>query len=230
MAGSLPNGDNSTTTSLGDVAGPGGQLGVEAAFRLVRILYLSLTGDVAGYGGKSVYVGPAGITTTPDAGTVAANTQTISALGAGHVGILTNPEGFGFMGDIGFGYRYLDVKATSSDATLTADRGYSGFDYILRLGMHFKAGKYIRLFPQAEIDVGSVGIGGTTVSTPSASGAATGASGTTVQDASGQTANHAMFFFGFGGYFDIDLDKGANKLDLGTGPGSTPASSPTPAK
>ena len=213
MAGSLPQGDNITTVSMGDVAGPGGQLGIEAAFRVARILYLSLTGDVAGYAGKDGYIGPGGFTTDgTQPGVTAATTQTSTALGAGHVGLLTNPEGFGFMGDIGFGYRYMSVKATATDSTLnaSAERTFGGFDYILRLGMHFKAGKYIRLFPQAELDVGSLGIGGTTVNTPTGGGAA---SGVTQQDNSGQTANHAVFFFGFGGYFDIDLDKGAAKIE-----------------
>ena len=201
MAGSLPNGDLAqSTTSIGDVAGPGGQLGIEAAFRVVRILYLSLTGDAAGYAGKDVQV-------PTSSGSTAGTTQTTTFLAAGHVGLLTNPEGFGFMGDIGAGYRYLDLKANATDGSATVDNNFGGIDYILRLGMHFKAGKSIRLFPQAEMDFGSLGTGGTSVS-----GTGTAAGGTLPNGSNtGQTAGHIVFFFGFGGYFDIDLDKGAGK-------------------
>ena len=202
MAGSLPNGDNVTTTSIGDVAGPGGQLGIEAGFRVVRILYLSLTGDVAGYAGKDISVG----TSAGGGSTSVGTSQVTTALAAGHVGLLTNPEGFGFMGDIGIGYRYLDLKGTSTDGSASSDANFAGIDYILRLGMHFKAGKYIRLFPQAEMDFGSLGLGG---------GSTTVSGNTqnlpTTLTSSGQTAGHIEFFFGFGGYFDIDLDKGAGK-------------------
>ncbi|MGH7284612.1 MAG: PEGA domain-containing protein, partial [Polyangiaceae bacterium] len=193
MAGSLPNGDNVTTTSIGDVAGPGGQLGIEAAFRVVRILYLSLTGDVAGYAGKD-YSAP-GVTATA---------QATSLLAAGHIGILTNPDGFGFMGDLGAGYRYYDFKlSVDTGSSNSSDFNFGGIDYILRLGMHFKAGKSIRLFPQAEMDFGSLGTGSTSVSSAG--------TGVPSDSNSGQTAGHVAFFFGFGGYFDIDLDKGAGK-------------------
>ena len=110
------------------------------------------------------------------------------------------------MGDIGIGYRYLDLKGTSTDGSASSDANFAGIDYILRLGMHFKAGKYIRLFPQAEMDFGSLGLGG---------GSTTVSGNTqnlpTTLTSSGQTAGHIEFFFGFGGYCDIDLDKGAGK-------------------
>ena len=203
MAGSLPKGNGIDNTSIGDVAGPGAQLGLEVALRFIRILYFSLSGDAAGYAGKDGYLTATGFSSTPPAsGTgAAASTQVTSALGAGHFGILTNPEGFGFMGDIGAGFRYYDVKLTSTDGSATSDVNFGGIDYIIRVGMHFKAGKLIRLFPQAELDFGSLSIGGGTLP----NGASLDTTSVT------GSAGHIAFFFGFGGYFDIDLDKGAGK-------------------
>lgn len=196
LAGNLPTGatdssGNSINGSIGDVAGPGGQLGVEAALRFVRILYFSITGDVAGYAGKDATVA------TGSTSTGAGTTQLTSGLLAGHFGILSHPEGFAFMGDIGLGYRYFDLKGTSTDGNNTTDFRYGGFDYILRLGMHFKAGQYVRLYPNVEMDFGSSNIGNASFN------------GTTVSSGSGLSgsAGHISFFFGFGGYFDIDLDK-----------------------
>ncbi|MEO7110119.1 MAG: PEGA domain-containing protein [Polyangiaceae bacterium] len=187
LAGSLPNGDTAqSTTSIGDVAGPGGQLGIEAAFRFIRILYISVTGDVAGYSGKDL---GAGVTTSMTSGLV-----------AGHFGILTNPDGLAFFGDIGAGYRYVDLTGTPSNGGPSADVNFSGEDFILRLGIHLKAGKYVRIIPQTEIDFGTLGTNGSVPTSGTLAGATGGSDST-------QTAGHVAFFFGVGGYFDIDLDK-----------------------
>jgi hypothetical protein len=196
MAGSLPLGDAAQDTeSIGDVAGPGGQIGIEAAFRFVRILYISLTGDIAGYSGKD---------------NAAATTSMTSGMVAGHFGILTNPDGLAFFGDLGAGYRFVDLKGTPSNGTAATDATFNGEDFILRLGIHFKAGKYVRIIPQTEMDFGSLG---TNSPVPTNTTAITG------DTSASQSAGHVAFFFGVGGYFDIDLDK----------PKPAAASTPTPA-
>jgi PEGA domain len=207
MAGSLPNGDAAqSTTSIGDLAGPGGQLGIEAAFRFIRILYISISGDVAGYSGKDTAVGDVTVTTSMSSGIV-----------AGHIGILTNPDGLAFFGDIGAGYRFLDLKGTSSANNVSSDVNFVGEDFILRLGIHFKAGKYVRIIPQTEMDFGTLGTTGNTVTTAAGAG----------DSLASQSAGHVAFFFGVGGYFDIDLDK--PKPASPAPSSSSPASSAAPA-
>jgi hypothetical protein len=192
MAGSLPfaDGNGNDTTSIGDVAGPGGQLGLEAAFRFVRILYISLTGDIAGYSGKD-HTGTGAATQN-----ITVTSSMNSGMVAGHFGILTNPDGLAFFGDLGVGYRVVGVKVAAADGT-SASNSYDGEDFILRLGIHFKAGKYVRIIPQTELDFGTLGN----------SSEVTTSAVTTGDTITSQTAAHVAFFFGVGGYFDIDLDK-----------------------
>lgn len=206
MAGSLPLADaaGDSTTSVGDVAGPGGQIGLEAAFRFVRILYISLTGDIAGYSGKD-HVG-----TTAATQNITVTSTMNSGMVAGHFGILTNPDGLAFFGDLGVGYRVLSVDASGGGAA-SASTSFAGEDFILRLGIHFKAGKYVRIIPQTEMDFGTLGTNSDVTTTTTDTGDAI----------TGQNAGHVAFFFGVGGYFDIDLDKPKPAA------ASAPASSPS---
>ncbi len=214
-AGKLPNGSD-TPDSMGDRAGPGGAISLEGAFRFARIFFFGLQLEGAGFSGQS-----AATVNFPTNGVnvpTAANTSASSGMFAGHFGVITNPEGFGFYGDIGLGYRALIVKATSIAADGTSIQStYSGIDYILGIGMHFKAGKYVRIIPKMSLAVGSFSDPDVSINGQSVSGLA----------ASGTTAFHEFFFLGVGGYFDIDLDKPKPKPAASAA--STPAAAPADA-
>jgi PEGA domain len=221
-AGSLPNG-TANPDSMSDAAGPGGAISLEGAFRFARLFFFELQLEGAGYSGKSLS-GPTGDTV--------ANTSVNSGMVAGKFGVITNPEGFGFYGELGVGYRAFQVKSTSTlDSTQTAEADYNGIDYMLGVGMHFKAGKYVRIIPKIALAVGafsdpSLSVNGASVTTGSGTG--TGSSDTT-----STTAFHEFFFLGVGGYFDIDLDKPKAPAPAPSSSSPTPSApasvSPAPA-
>jgi hypothetical protein len=214
-AGNLPNGSDSPD-SVGDRAGPGAAIALEGAFRFARLFFFGLQLEGAGFSGQSPTLT---LQTTGGNVPTATNTSASSGMLAGHFGVITNPEGFGFYGDIGIGYRALIVKATSTlDSTISTQFTYSGVDYMLGVGMHFKAGKYVRIIPKMSLSVGSF-------SDPSVS--VNGQSVTAPPDASTTTAFHEFFFLGVGGYFDIDLDKPKPKPAAPAA--STPAAAPADA-
>ncbi len=203
-AGHLPNGSSATALGMDEVAGPGAALGIEGGLRVARILFFSLIGEASGYAGKSE-------TITLQNSTYTSNVSSSSVMGGGKVGIISNPEGFGFFGSLGAGYRYFKATASAdaqSGGTTTVEQSWQGIDYTLGLGMHFKAGKYVRLVPLAELTYGVF-----SSNDPNASGSSGGASdyfgssSGSGPSVSSYTADHFFFFLGMGGYFDIDLDK-----------------------
>ena len=208
-AGHLPLGGD-LTGGIDDVAGPGAAIGLEGGLRIARILFFSLIGEASGYSGKSY-------TTTTNGSTSSANVSSSSLMGGAKVGIITNPEGFGFFGTLGAGYRYFKTTFPSDASGSDQSLSWQGIDYTLGLGMHFKAGKYVRLVPLAELTYGIFS------SNDVSSATFTNSDGSTVSnDLSSNTAGHFFFFLGMGGYFDIDLDK--PKPDAAK-TSSTPASS-----
>jgi hypothetical protein len=203
--GKLPDGNAAQThTAVGDYAGPGGAISLEGAFRFARLFFFELQLEGAGFSGTT-QSGPLGSTSY----------SATSGMVAGKFGVITNPEGFGFYGELGVGYRLFSVKAniTANDGTTgSAQANYEGIDYMLGVGMHFKAGKYVRIIPKMSLAVGS--FNDPSVSTNG------GVSATSSID---QSEVHEFFFLGLGGYFDIDLDKPKPKTD------AAPASSSAPS-
>jgi hypothetical protein len=63
----------------------------------------------------------------------------------GYVGFLGAPEGFGFYGDLGLGYRVLSFEGVSRN----------GFDLEAALGFHIRAAKMLRLVPKAQMFLGA---------------------------------------------------------------------------
>ena len=190
-AGNLPNGDHPPTeTSISDGIGPGGSLGLEGAVRFARIFFFSILLEGTGFSGKS-----------PSANVT---TSATSGLAAGKFGVITNPEGVGFYGTLGAGYRVLDAKATATNpntlVSSSGDQTFQGIQYMLGLGVHFKAGNYIRIIPQAELMYANLA-----GSAPTIDGTTTDTA--TVKYDTSQSSSSFYFFLGVGGYFDIDLDK-----------------------
>ncbi|MEO8796676.1 MAG: PEGA domain-containing protein, partial [Polyangiaceae bacterium] len=201
--GSLPVG-TSTTAAMSDVAGPGAALGIEGGLRIARILFFSLIGEASGYSGTSK-------TFSSGSSTYTSNVSSSSVMGGGKVGIISNPEGFGFFGSLGAGFRYFKATASNDNqngGTTSNDSSWQGIDYTLGLGMHFKAGKYVRLVPLTELTYGVFSSNDPNVSNyTSGTGDGSGSSTSSSLSSASDTAGHFFFFLGMGGYFDIDLDK-----------------------
>jgi hypothetical protein len=207
-AGSLPDGAGGSV-KMNDASNPGPAFGVEGAFRFARIFYFGALFEGAAYGETTHQI-------ASSSGSITSSTKTSSNsfLFGGKFGILTNPDGFAFMGDVGIGYRTFNSKVTV--AGLEDSRNVNGADFLLGVGMHFKVGKLLRLVPKADLGLGSF--------SSERSGSVLGGSATTnFSDSQG----HSFFWLGLGGYFDINLDKRAQAA--ATTPPGAPGSSPSPA-
>jgi len=189
-----PGGDFPDTSSpgntrkLGDVSKTGADFGAEVALRFARLFYFGLEAEYAALGGV-------------DAGTTSYKSST--SLVGGTFGVITNPDGFAFLANIGIGYRNYSVTQTVTRVLASSDQTLAVHSPELQLGagLHFKAG-IVRLVPKIEIDFGSfqgqTGDGSTV----------TGLNGTTASNPI-SSVGHVFVFFGMGGYFDINLDKKA---------------------
>jgi len=172
------------SVSMSDVAGAGGALGAEAGIRFARIFYFSLLLEGTKYGEKTTSGAISG------SSRVDVKYSATSFLAAGKFGIITNPDGFAFLADIGVGYRAFSVDATAGN--LSTNTSAKSPDFLVGIGMHFKAGKVLRLVPKIDLSVGSFGD--------------TDDSSTTTPNLS-NSSSHVLWTIGLGGYFDINLDK-----------------------
>ncbi|WP_394827082.1 hypothetical protein [Pendulispora albinea] len=166
-----------TSVAMGDIASTGVAFGGEAGIRFARLFYFSVVLEAAKYGDKS----EGGIKNSAS-----------SFLAGGKFGIITNPDGFAFLGDIGVGYRSFSVEQTAAGVKRNTDANSA--EFLVGIGMHFKAGNVLRLVPRIDLGVGSFGSTGTSVS------------GSKLND----NESHALWMLGLGGYFDINLDKRAD--------------------
>jgi len=161
------------------------------AFRFVRLAYFGLVGEYESYGSKKD-------------GNTGVSGKTTSGLFAGKIGMITNPEGVAFMGDIGVGYRVFSVSFDQEDGTNVSSTSPKGVEGELGVGMHIRAGKLMRIAPMFEFAVGS--------STPQNAGqSVTGGSGLTSSSATVDKATYVVASFYISAFFDIDLDKRAKK-------------------
>lgn len=136
VAGVVPFGawaSNSAGDLTQDLAAVGLGIGVEAGLRLLRYMYLGLVVQPTffhnqfGDDGSGVSV-------------------------AGLLGFMSNPDGLGFYGEIGGGFRYFQgTKDASGSATPV---NASGGEAILGIGLQFKLGA-LRFIPKFEVCFGS---------------------------------------------------------------------------
>ena len=193
-------GADASTTSVSQAIGVGGSFGVEGGIRFARVFYFGLVFDHGIYSRgpaleDAANKAPAGISVT--------STNSSNYLGLDFVWI-SNPEGIGFYGELGLGYRWLknstraesDNNASNFQEVSTT---YGGSEGTLGIGIHLRLSDSLRLIPKATISAGSFSKvqGGC-----DSGGSSCTAAQTYSQDIS-NTDTHSVVFIGIVGFFDI---------------------------
>ncbi len=192
-AGSLP-GFSSGPLGLGsasldgvkmsDVAGPGGDIGLEGAFRFAKVFYVGAYLEGAALSGKKFNGSFNGSSYTD------ADTKTATALFMASLGYISSAEAtVAFLMDLGLGYRALSLKIQDDSYN------YGGLEIHLGAGVPVKAGEHVRIIPKIEWNYGLF-----SSDTGQLKGSGTTAFNSTID-------GHSFFFIGVGGYFNMDLDK-----------------------
>ncbi len=191
-----------TETSFGERSGAGGAIALEVGFRVAKTLYLGI--DLEG----AALSGPSSPGQVADNYTATYSSQT--GLFAGHLGIITNPHGVGFYGDLGAGYRVytskrrLESQADSSNY-IEVSETLTGPEFLLAAGIYIKVTESLRIIPKVQFGFGSFGSADGTCT--SSGGAITGlvcnaaSASTSIPD----TVGHTFVFLGVGGYFGHDF-------------------------
>jgi hypothetical protein len=184
---------STNSTPMSDVVSTGAALGIEGGIRFARRFYAGL-GFEHGFYGKGDKVD----TVTGGSGTTADVTTTISSnLFDVRVAYISNPDGVGFYGEIGVGYRWLigtqEANGTSISSVLR------GGELGLGAGMFIKAGNSLRIIPKVNFGVGSFSKADATCS-----GNGCGAITTASSDIN-DTGLHTFIFLGVGGYYNLDF-------------------------
>ena len=131
LALSVPAGSAPSVGGLNGALGIGVGIGGEVGLRFARIVYLGAMLQGSFFGGDS---------STGAAVSIAAD---------GLLGFMSNPDGLGFYGEVGAGYRSLTFSTNTASGTL------GGADFIMGLGMQIKAGSF-RFIPKANLFVGTL--------------------------------------------------------------------------
>ncbi len=189
---SSPTSTGTTDLAMSDIATVGGAIGLEGGLRFARRFFVGV-GFEHGVYGKGDKVGAV----TGSNGVVGTNSTSISSnLVDARIAFISNPDGVGFYGEIGAGYRWL---IASIDYTGTAfDSAYSdvvkGVELEAGAGIFVKAGRFLRFIPKASFGIGA--FNKEDVTSPRQ---------TTSADIA-NTAVHTFVFLGVGGYYNYDLD------------------------
>ena len=183
--------DSSNNTKFSDLAGAGGAFGLEGGFRFAT----HFMGGIAfehGFFGK----GDNPILTS---GPNSDSQQTLSSnYFSGNIAYISNPEGFGFYGELGIGYRWFKTSAVNGavEQSLTL----KGAEFEFGAGAWIRAGD-IRIVPKITFSAGSFTQGDSTCTGATCSLTAATSSAIT------NTAIHTFIFLGVGGYYNIDFGK-----------------------
>jgi hypothetical protein len=199
-AGSLDGGSSTSVTGGGgtigtgstpmsDYVSTGAAIGLEGMLRFARRFAVGL-GFEHGFYGKgdklANLISGSNVTTT-----VSSNLFDVRAA------FISNPDGVGFYGELGIGYRWLIGTVESGSTSISAvDRGG---ELNIGAGAYIKAGNSIRIIPKVNF-----GIGAFTKADSTCTGTCAGFTGQSGQDVS-NTATHTFIFLGVGGYYNLDL-------------------------
>lgn len=126
LAGTPQNEDMATTS--------GPYVGLNAGFRFVRHLYLGgvyqhgfIGGEMINPGGPAGYAGPVNNS---------ANTNYVGV----NLAYISNPDGFGFFGELGGGYRNIHLSWQAEASTPLQSATHQGGEVALGVGLHVKMG------------------------------------------------------------------------------------------
>jgi hypothetical protein len=197
----VPGGSIAQDFGMDKRAGTGAAFALEAGFRVARTIYLGADLEISALSGPSSPI---------DFGAGKTATYTAQAgLFAAHLGIITNPHGVGFYGDIGAGFRLLRNAARielQSDASkfVEADDTFTGAEFLLAAGIYIKVSEALRLIPKAQLGFGSFKSVSSTC-TGSGNGNSKECSAFNSSDTIPNTAGHTFVFLGIGGYFAHDF-------------------------
>ena len=112
-----------------------------------------------------------------------------------------DPEGFGFYGEIGLGYRWFTTNSsTTAPTTVDISDTLKGAEFEIGAGAWIRAGNF-RIIPKVSFNAGSFSKRDGTCS-----GTACGAT-SSASDSVPNTATHTFVFLGVGGFYNIDFGK-----------------------
>jgi hypothetical protein len=197
----IPGGNLATDLPTTDEIAAGGGFGLEGGLRFARIFYVGALLD------HSIYSKGSGIDTALTS--LPTGTKVSTSGSSNYFGIsfayVSNPDGFGFYGEIGGGYRWLalDRSATSADGSGTVDitQAYRGAEGMIGLGVHVKAAEWLRIVPKITYSVGTYK---NFDQSCTATGTANCNSINTLTDAEiTQSDAHSQVFIGATGFFDL---------------------------
>ncbi len=181
-----------TDLAMSDYATTGGAVAIEGGLRFAR-KFAVLLGFEHGVYGKGDKLGGSGT------GTVSSTTSTTvsSNLIDLRAAFISNPDGVGFYGELGVGYRWLIATEELSGTILnnTSSQVVKGVELEAGAGVFIKAGRFVRIIPKVSFGLGAFNKIDTT--TPSQ---------TTSEDIT-NTGLHTFVFLGIGGYYNYDLDR-----------------------
>ena len=188
----------STDDKIGNTAAMGGAVGVEAGVRFAKNFYGGLVYEFASFGRGDKLGGPANASVTAS--------TTSNLLGA-TLAYISSPDGVGFYGEVGVGYRIFSqstqVQLPGGGTTLDSSPTYTGSELLLGAGLFIKAGTSVRILPKATFGIGSFSKQGgncdPTVSVACVPGKSDESRSIT------NSSSHAFIFLGVGGFYNIDL-------------------------
>jgi hypothetical protein len=194
--------DNSEN-KISNIASTGGTFAADAGFRFSRF-YIGVSGEYSGYSRGSDPNALVGSATS-------AQTVTLSSW-SGYAGLsvayISNPNGVGFYGELGFGHRWMNVTGKVADSTganyFQISDKLDGNEFELGLGVYVRATRNFVLIPKVTASIGSFGNVSTSCTANGAAScpASATSSGTLTDD---QTSTHTFFFLGVGGYYNLDF-------------------------
>ncbi len=179
------------TTAMSNLASAGGGFGLEAGLRFASHFLIGGSFEHGFYGKGDT---PPVVSSTTDV------QQSVSSNYLGtNLAYISNPEGFGFYGEIGIGYRWFSISTTGGG--IDASDTLKGAEFELGAGAWIRAGN-VRLIPKVSFNAGSF-----TKHDLSCSGTGCTASSNSTDSTVPNTAMHTFVFLGLGGYYNIDFGK-----------------------
>lgn len=188
-AGDLQKTSTTGTLKMGDVATPGLALGLDVGFRVATKLIIGVMYEFGTYGQADKVKQNASPSDT-------ITTSQTSSLVNGYLGFTSNPEGTGFYGEVGFGYRWFSQSTkivTAAGATSEGTTTARGTEFDFGLGVWVAAAPWLRIIPKVSVGIGSFS---------DVDNGATSASLT-----SDARATHTFVFLGVNGFYNLDFGK-----------------------